>query len=140
MLQLISLLLMGLDCLLGAPTGREVYRMPQSALKGSLSKLALVFSLVLMLRVVKRVAVSGYIYICSSEAELIKTGNIKFNFYRQIFLHMFLFTDNPPDKLQTVKTRRVFLCYSAYIGVIFLTSLVRATTEELVPSCCRAQQ
>ncbi|XP_022057834.1 uncharacterized protein prss56 [Acanthochromis polyacanthus] len=30
---LISLLLMGLDCLLGAPTGREVYRMPQSALK-----------------------------------------------------------------------------------------------------------
>ncbi|XP_039670516.1 serine protease 56 isoform X2 [Perca fluviatilis] len=34
MLLLISLLLMGLDCLpLGAPTGREVYRMPQSALK-----------------------------------------------------------------------------------------------------------
>ncbi|XP_061587086.1 serine protease 56 [Cololabis saira] len=30
---LISLLLMGLDCLLGAPAGREVYRMPQSALK-----------------------------------------------------------------------------------------------------------
>ncbi|XP_029929901.1 serine protease 56 [Myripristis murdjan] len=30
---LVSLLLMGLDCLLGAPTGREVYRMPQSALK-----------------------------------------------------------------------------------------------------------
>ncbi|XP_036939575.1 uncharacterized protein prss56 isoform X1 [Acanthopagrus latus] len=33
MLLLISLLTMGLDCLLGAPTGREVYRMPQSALK-----------------------------------------------------------------------------------------------------------
>ncbi|GAA6234798.1 serine protease 56, partial [Lates japonicus] len=33
MLLLISLLLMGLDCLLGAPAGREVYRMPQSALK-----------------------------------------------------------------------------------------------------------
>ncbi|XP_031710957.1 uncharacterized protein prss56 isoform X1 [Anarrhichthys ocellatus] len=33
MLLPISLLLMGLDCLLGAPTGREVYRMPQSALK-----------------------------------------------------------------------------------------------------------
>ncbi|XP_038575306.1 serine protease 56 [Micropterus salmoides] len=33
MLLLLSLLLMGLDCLLGAPTGREVYRMPQSALK-----------------------------------------------------------------------------------------------------------
>ncbi|XP_069014120.1 uncharacterized protein prss56 [Embiotoca jacksoni] len=33
MLLLISLLLVGLDCLLGAPTGREVYRMPQSALK-----------------------------------------------------------------------------------------------------------
>ncbi|XP_037644331.1 uncharacterized protein prss56 [Sebastes umbrosus] len=33
MLLLISLLLTGLDCLLGAPTGREVYRMPQSALK-----------------------------------------------------------------------------------------------------------
>lgn len=35
MLLLISLLTMGLDCLLGAPTGREVYRMPQSALKGT---------------------------------------------------------------------------------------------------------
>lgn len=34
MLLLISLLLMGLHCLLGAPAGREVYRMPQSALKG----------------------------------------------------------------------------------------------------------
>ncbi|XP_067461782.1 uncharacterized protein prss56 [Thunnus thynnus] len=33
MLLLISLMFMGLDCLLGAPTGREVYRMPQSALK-----------------------------------------------------------------------------------------------------------
>ncbi|XP_068196925.1 serine protease 56 isoform X2 [Antennarius striatus] len=34
MLLLISLLLfMGLDCLLGAPTSREVYRMPQTALK-----------------------------------------------------------------------------------------------------------
>ncbi|KAM8851302.1 uncharacterized protein prss56 isoform 2-T2 [Spinachia spinachia] len=33
MLLLVSLLLMGLDCLLGAPTGREVYKMPQSALK-----------------------------------------------------------------------------------------------------------
>nr|XP_040028309.1 serine protease 56 isoform X1 [Gasterosteus aculeatus aculeatus] len=33
MLLLISLLLTGLDCLLGAPAGREVYRMPQSALK-----------------------------------------------------------------------------------------------------------
>ncbi|XP_042353454.1 uncharacterized protein prss56 [Plectropomus leopardus] len=33
MLLLISLLLIGLNCLLGAPTGREVYRMPQSALK-----------------------------------------------------------------------------------------------------------
>ncbi|XP_044075113.1 serine protease 56 isoform X2 [Siniperca chuatsi] len=33
MLLLISLLLSGLDCLLGAPTGREVYRMPPSALK-----------------------------------------------------------------------------------------------------------
>ncbi|TKS79927.1 Serine protease 56 [Collichthys lucidus] len=33
MLLLISLLLLGLDCLLGAPTGREVYRMPQSTLK-----------------------------------------------------------------------------------------------------------
>ncbi|KAJ4937232.1 hypothetical protein JOQ06_001811 [Pogonophryne albipinna] len=33
MLLLISLLLMGLHCLLGAPAGREVYRMPQSALK-----------------------------------------------------------------------------------------------------------
>ncbi|XP_037314704.2 uncharacterized protein prss56 [Pungitius pungitius] len=33
MLLLMSLLLMGLDCLPGAPTGREVYRMPQSALK-----------------------------------------------------------------------------------------------------------
>ncbi|XP_041848244.1 serine protease 56 [Melanotaenia boesemani] len=32
-LLLISLLLMGLDCLLGAPTSREVYRMPQSTLK-----------------------------------------------------------------------------------------------------------
>ncbi|KAM4727488.1 uncharacterized protein prss56 [Anableps anableps] len=32
-LLFISLLLMGLDCLQGAPTGREVYRMPQSALK-----------------------------------------------------------------------------------------------------------
>ncbi|XP_030607411.1 uncharacterized protein prss56 [Archocentrus centrarchus] len=30
---LVSLLLMGLDCFLGAPAGREVYRMPQSALK-----------------------------------------------------------------------------------------------------------
>ncbi|XP_014898099.1 serine protease 56 isoform X1 [Poecilia latipinna] len=29
----ISLLLMGLECLQGAPTGREAYRMPQSALK-----------------------------------------------------------------------------------------------------------
>jgi hypothetical protein len=27
-------LLVGLDCVLGAPAGREVYRMPQSALKG----------------------------------------------------------------------------------------------------------
>lgn len=35
MLLLMSLLLMGLDCLLGAPTSREVYRMPQSALKGT---------------------------------------------------------------------------------------------------------
>lgn len=34
MLLLISLLFVILDCLLGAPTGREVYRMPQSALKG----------------------------------------------------------------------------------------------------------
>ncbi|XP_029687522.1 serine protease 56 isoform X1 [Takifugu rubripes] len=33
MLLLISLLFVILDCLLGAPTGREVYRMPQSALK-----------------------------------------------------------------------------------------------------------
>ncbi|XP_047446024.1 serine protease 56 [Mugil cephalus] len=34
MLLLMSLLLLtGLDCLLGAPAGREVYRMPQSALK-----------------------------------------------------------------------------------------------------------
>ncbi|KAM8839473.1 uncharacterized protein prss56 [Synchiropus picturatus] len=33
MLELILLLFTGLDCLLGAPTGREVYRMPQSALK-----------------------------------------------------------------------------------------------------------
>ncbi|KAM6918192.1 uncharacterized protein prss56 [Xenentodon cancila] len=33
MLLLISLLLIGLDCLLGAPAGREVYRMPQNALK-----------------------------------------------------------------------------------------------------------
>nr|XP_029133224.1 serine protease 56 [Labrus bergylta] len=33
MMLLISLLLMGLGCLLGAPAGREVYRMPQSALK-----------------------------------------------------------------------------------------------------------
>ncbi|XP_029970000.1 uncharacterized protein prss56 [Salarias fasciatus] len=33
MLLLISLLLMGLDCLLAAPAGREVYRMPQSSLK-----------------------------------------------------------------------------------------------------------
>ncbi|KAI3374996.1 hypothetical protein L3Q82_021526 [Scortum barcoo] len=33
MLLLISLLLMGLNFLLGAPAGREVYRMPQSALK-----------------------------------------------------------------------------------------------------------
>ncbi|XP_046883075.1 serine protease 56 [Hypomesus transpacificus] len=30
---LVSMLLMMLDCFLGAPTGREVYRMPQSALK-----------------------------------------------------------------------------------------------------------
>lgn len=44
MLLLISLLLMGLDCLLGAPTGREVYRMPQSALKGNFSKLIQVFN------------------------------------------------------------------------------------------------
>lgn len=34
MLLLISLVFVILDCLLGAPTGREVYRMPQSALKG----------------------------------------------------------------------------------------------------------
>lgn len=34
MLLLIPLMLVMLDCLLGAPTGREVYRMPQSALKG----------------------------------------------------------------------------------------------------------
>ncbi|KAM7379250.1 hypothetical protein PAMP_004815 [Pampus punctatissimus] len=33
MLLLISLMFMGLESLLGAPTGREVYRMPQSALK-----------------------------------------------------------------------------------------------------------
>ncbi|XP_035025707.1 serine protease 56 isoform X1 [Hippoglossus stenolepis] len=33
MLLLTSLLFTGLGCLLGAPTGREVYRMPQSALK-----------------------------------------------------------------------------------------------------------
>ncbi|XP_058495473.1 serine protease 56 [Solea solea] len=33
MLLLTSLLFMGLDCLLGAPARREVYRMPQSALK-----------------------------------------------------------------------------------------------------------
>ncbi|XP_015242181.1 PREDICTED: serine protease 56 isoform X2 [Cyprinodon variegatus] len=33
LLLFISLLLMGLDCLQGAPTGKEVYRMPQSALK-----------------------------------------------------------------------------------------------------------
>ncbi|KAM4550899.1 uncharacterized protein prss56 isoform 2-T2 [Odontesthes bonariensis] len=33
LLLLVSLLLTGLDCLLGAPAGREVYRMPQSALK-----------------------------------------------------------------------------------------------------------
>ncbi|CAK6952490.1 uncharacterized protein prss56 [Scomber scombrus] len=33
MLLLISLMFMGLDCLLGAPTGREVYSMPQSTLK-----------------------------------------------------------------------------------------------------------
>lgn len=37
MLLLISLLFLILDCLLGAPTGREVYRMPQSALKGILN-------------------------------------------------------------------------------------------------------
>ncbi|TNM97746.1 hypothetical protein fugu_013992 [Takifugu bimaculatus] len=37
MLLLISLLFVILDCLLGAPTGREVYRMPQSALKAPLS-------------------------------------------------------------------------------------------------------
>lgn len=34
MLLLKSLVFVMLDCLLGAPTGREVYRMPQSALKG----------------------------------------------------------------------------------------------------------
>lgn len=34
MLLLMSLVFVILDCLLGAPTGREVYRMPQSALKG----------------------------------------------------------------------------------------------------------
>nr|XP_054595516.1 serine protease 56 isoform X1 [Nothobranchius furzeri] len=33
LLLVVSLLLTELDCLLGAPTGREVYRMPQSALK-----------------------------------------------------------------------------------------------------------
>ncbi|RVE61837.1 hypothetical protein OJAV_G00174340 [Oryzias javanicus] len=33
LLRLLSLLLTGLDCFLGAPAGREVYRMPQSALK-----------------------------------------------------------------------------------------------------------
>ncbi|XP_068456131.1 uncharacterized protein prss56 [Clinocottus analis] len=33
LLLLMSLLLVGLGCLLGAPAGREVYRMPQSALK-----------------------------------------------------------------------------------------------------------
>ncbi|XP_013877216.1 serine protease 56 isoform X2 [Austrofundulus limnaeus] len=33
LLLLTSLLLIELDCFLGAPTGREVYRMPQSALK-----------------------------------------------------------------------------------------------------------
>ncbi|KAF3699285.1 Serine protease 56 [Channa argus] len=33
MLLLMSLMLMRLDCLFGAPTGREVYRMPQSTLK-----------------------------------------------------------------------------------------------------------
>jgi len=39
LLLLMSLLLMGLGCLLGAPTGREVYRMPQSALKGHFTQL-----------------------------------------------------------------------------------------------------
>ncbi|CAG5896776.1 unnamed protein product [Menidia menidia] len=33
LLLLVSLLLAGLDCFLGAPAGRDVYRMPQSALK-----------------------------------------------------------------------------------------------------------
>lgn len=67
MLLLISLLLMGLDCLLGAPTGREVYRMPQSTLKGNFSKLTqflcvCVFKLwVYVLRVVRTVPVSDYI-------------------------------------------------------------------------------
>ncbi|XP_028972939.1 uncharacterized protein prss56 [Esox lucius] len=32
-MMLVSLLLMALDCCLGAPAGRELYRMPQSALK-----------------------------------------------------------------------------------------------------------
>ncbi|CAB1443041.1 unnamed protein product [Pleuronectes platessa] len=38
MLLLTSLLFTGLGCLLGAPTGREVYRMPQSALKECLEQ------------------------------------------------------------------------------------------------------
>lgn len=42
MLLLIALLLTGLDCLLGAPTGREVYMMPQNALKGNFYKPRLV--------------------------------------------------------------------------------------------------
>lgn len=45
MLLLISLVFVMLDCLLGAPTGREVYRMPQSALKGIFKHFSFQFGL-----------------------------------------------------------------------------------------------
>lgn len=48
LLLLVSLLLTGLSCLLGAPAGREVYRMPQSALKG---RFVLLLSFVYLMQV-----------------------------------------------------------------------------------------
>jgi len=57
LLLLVSLLLTGLDCLLGAPAGREVYRMPQSALKGIFSK-----PFIAVWEVVAIVTVTDYIW------------------------------------------------------------------------------
>lgn len=52
MLLLISLLFVILDCLSGVPTGREVYRMPQSALKGIFKHFSFQFGLFSHLMVV----------------------------------------------------------------------------------------